>query len=254
MSGIGYIGNADIPYIFAFVFGSAVTIGTDIYLFGGMYDDTYAYKYNTDTGIYTRLNDIPFEFYYGSSVVIGTDIYLFGGNNSKTYAYKYNTITGIYTRLTDIPYEFWQGSSVVIGTDIYLLGGEKFPRCNCKCNILTYDMNSVKIENVKYEKNSGIGGQFLSDNGTYYPLNSYGTTGGTSTAYTCAISSITSYTDGLEVTILPHIDCGSSPTLKINSLGALTIKNSSGEDLSVGDIKAGVPVSLVRVGSYFFIR
>ena len=111
MSGIGYIGNADIPYIFAFVFGSAVTIGTDIYLFGGTYDDT-AYKYNTDTGIYTRLNDIP--------------------------------------------YEFWQGSSVVIGTDIYLLGGEKFPRCNCKCNILTYDMNSVKIENVKYVKNSGI--------------------------------------------------------------------------------------------------
>lgn len=84
-------------------------------------------------------------------------------------------------------------------------------------------------------------------------LSNYASTGGTSTAYTVSITGA-SYVNGLEITILPHTDCGANATLNVNSLGALTIKNSSGETLKAGDIKAGVPVSLVRVGSYFFIR
>lgn len=85
-------------------------------------------------------------------------------------------------------------------------------------------------------------------------ISNYASTNGSSTAYTCTIANITSYSDGLEVTILPHIDCGASPKLNINNLGALSIKNSSGELLKAGDIKANIPLSLVRVGSYFFIR
>ena len=100
-----------IPY--QFKYGSAVAVGTDIYLFGS--DDssyyTTAYKYNTLTDTYTKLTNIPSNsFYSGSAVVIGTDVYLLGGvnSNNRRKAYKYDTLSNIYTSLTNIPYDFYQ--------------------------------------------------------------------------------------------------------------------------------------------------
>ena len=113
--------TAPIPY--DFFSGSAVAIGTDIYLLGGDGSGTNNYKYNTLTNTYTRLADISYNFYQGVAVAIGTDIYLLGSYDSKTTAYKYNTLTNTYTQLTNIPYQFYQGVAVAIGTDIYLLGG-----------------------------------------------------------------------------------------------------------------------------------
>lgn len=119
---------ADIPYYF--YDGSAVAIGTDIFLFGsyqsGYYE--YAYKYNSLTNTYTKLRDIPYDFANGSVVAIGTDIYLLGGhidsiNFSYQNNYKYDTLTNTYTKLRDIPLTFYYGSAVAVGTDIYLLGG-----------------------------------------------------------------------------------------------------------------------------------
>ena len=112
-----------IPY--QFYNGSAVAIGTDVYLFGGTSGKTTAYKYDTLTDTYTKLTDIPYNFYNGDAVAIGTDIYLFGSSTSgyRKYAYKYNTLTNSYTQLTYIPYNFQYGSAVAIGTDVYLFGG-----------------------------------------------------------------------------------------------------------------------------------
>ena len=112
--------TASIPY--DFFSGSAVAIGTDIYLLGGDSSKTKNYKYNTLTDTYTQLTDIPYQFYQGAAVAIGTDIYLLGSYDSKTTAYKYNTLTDTYTQLTNVPYQFYQGAAVAIGTDIYLLG------------------------------------------------------------------------------------------------------------------------------------
>ena len=84
----------------------------------------YNYKYDTATGTYTRLTDIPYKFYCGSAVSVGTDIYLLGNliNDYNDYNYKYDTTTDTYTQNRDIPYYFDHGSAVSIGTDIYLLG------------------------------------------------------------------------------------------------------------------------------------
>ena len=56
MSGIGYVANANIPYDFSY--GNTVSIGNYIYLLGGSNSQTLNYKYNIDTGIYTKLTDI----------------------------------------------------------------------------------------------------------------------------------------------------------------------------------------------------
>ena len=115
----------DIPY--DFYYGSAVAIGTYVYLFGGYPSPyyNYAYKYDTLTGTYTQLRNIPYVFYCGSAVAVGTDVYLFGSYYSSyyKYAYKYDTLTGTYTQLRNIPYDFYCGSAVAVGTDVYLFGG-----------------------------------------------------------------------------------------------------------------------------------
>lgn len=84
--------------------------------------------------------------------------------------------------------------------------------------------------------------------------NNYAVTTGTNTAYTVSISGISAYSDGLTIVVLPNVDCGDSPKIRINALAYLPIKNLDGDLLSAGDLKAGIPIILVRVGSYFFIR
>ena len=147
----------DIPY--KFYHGSAVTIGTDIYLLGGRGQDSSSYyrnnyKYDMLINEYTQLAKIPYNFFDSSAVVIGTDIYLLGsgfsGDGNKNY--KYDTITNEYTQLANIPYEFYNGSAVAVGTDIYLLGGSyNSKRYNYKYDILTNKY--TKLEDIPYELN-----------------------------------------------------------------------------------------------------
>ena len=122
----GYTKNKDIPYIF--YGGSAVAIGTDIYLLGSSNNSYYKYnyKYDTTTNTYTQNRDIPYNFNCGSAVAIGTDIYLLGGNYSSDYNkynYKYDTTTDTYTKNADIPYIFYLGSAVNVDNNIYIFGG-----------------------------------------------------------------------------------------------------------------------------------
>ena len=118
-------------------YGSAVAIGTDIYILGGVNSGLYIYKYDTLTDKYSKLTNIPSNFSYGSAVAIGTDIYLLGGNISGNKNYKYDTLTGTYIQLANIPYSFSYGSAVAIGTDIYLLGDYYSTTNNYKYNTLT---------------------------------------------------------------------------------------------------------------------
>ncbi|MEG0775505.1 hypothetical protein [Clostridium sp.] len=89
----------------------------------------------------------------------------------------------------------------------------------------------------------------------YVANNAFAVTTGTATAYTVTLSPVpAAYLDGMTITILPHVDCGANPTLNINALGALTILKQDGSAIASGDIKTNKPLSLVRVGSNFFVR
>lgn len=123
---------------------------------------------------------------------------------------------------------------------------------------LTTQMGEMKTEiiNLGADKANKADLNTKVNNTDYSKLNVYiPTITGTSTAYLGSVANgQTAYVDGQLFTIIPNVDCGNSPTFNFNNIGALTIVKQDGSAVSAGDIKAGKPLSLVRVGSSFFIR
>ncbi|GIO63585.1 hypothetical protein [Paenibacillus cineris] len=77
----------------------------------------------------------------------------------------------------------------------------------------------------------------------------YATTSGTSTAYTVNLNPApASISDGFGITIVPHVDSGASPTLSINGLTAIALKNMDGTAIQM---KTGKPYSFRKVGTDF---
>lgn len=171
-----YTQLANIPYNFRN--GSATSVGTDIYLFGGYssasphpgVDYNYTYKYNTLTDTYTRLTNIPSPFYGGSVVNVGNNIYLFGSGDTNSvsddvsysrHAYKYDILNNSYTRLTNIPYIFnYHDFGVLVGTNIFL-----FTSSYAQVYVLessTYENNSVVLAQGRYYQ-SGYGIELYND-------------------------------------------------------------------------------------------
>lgn len=66
------------------------------------------------------------------------------------------------------------------------------------------------------------------------------TSGGTSTAYTLTFNHAPSgYSQGFFICWEANVTCGASPTMNVNSLGAVNLVDSSGTNLVAGDIEAG---------------
>lgn len=80
----------------------------------------------------------------------------------------------------------------------------------------------------------------------------YGATSGTNT-YTTSITGITSYYDGLKVTVKIGTTSTGASTLNINSLGSKTILDSNGNAITSGGLKAGIPYTLVYNGTNFIV-
>lgn len=81
-----------------------------------------------------------------------------------------------------------------------------------------------------------------------------GLTTGNAVTYTAkANPTLTAYTDGVIYIIIPHITCSNNPTLNIDGKGVTYLKNSDGNNLTDGDMKANIPYQFVRVGSSFFM-
>lgn len=80
----------------------------------------------------------------------------------------------------------------------------------------------------------------------------YGTTSGTN-SYTINITGITSYYDGLKVVIKIGTTCTGASSLNINNLGAKTILDGSGNTITSGSLKAGIPYNLCYNGTNFIL-
>jgi len=75
---------------------------------------------------------------------------------------------------------------------------------------------------------------------------------GSSSVWTLsATRTLTSYYDGLKVCFDAHTDNDGTVTLNVDSLGAVTIKKESDENLSAGDIQTGMKVEAVFDGTNF---
>lgn len=151
-----YTNMINIPYELSR--GSCSAIDTNIYIFT---NSSNAYKYDTVTGTYTTLSNVPGgNFSSGSTTVVGTDIYLIGNNimNKTHYFQKYDTLTDTYQDYGDyLPVDsFYKGAAVSIGTDIYMLGGgssNTTRKYNYKYDTLTN--TSVQLDSLSYPFNNG---------------------------------------------------------------------------------------------------
>lgn len=82
----------------------------------------------------------------------------------------------------------------------------------------------------------------------------FGTTGGTSTAYTATLTpAITAYIAGQTFRGIIHAVNGATPTLNLNSLGAKAIRKITGQTLGGYDIRANQCVELVYDGTDFIL-
>ena len=125
-----------IPY--EFYSGSAVSIGTNVYLFGSSVANTTAYKYDTLTDTYTQLTNIPYTFSNGSAIFNGVDIYLFGNATSN-----YQTKVQI---MAMIPNDYGNNSIVI---------SQGVP--SHKTNIANYGIQNAKFyyDRVYYQDENG---------------------------------------------------------------------------------------------------
>lgn len=107
--------------------GTAVSVGTDIYMFDSDPGKGMNYKYDTITKEFTYLSKFNAYLTERSSVVTdGTNIYMFGANeyDESVIALKYNINDDTITRLSDVPKNFSKGSAVYLDGFVYLFGGE----------------------------------------------------------------------------------------------------------------------------------
>ncbi|WP_308531496.1 phage tail protein [uncultured Paenibacillus sp.] len=80
----------------------------------------------------------------------------------------------------------------------------------------------------------------------------YATTSGTATAYTVTLTPApTTLLEGFGITIVPHVDCEASPSLKIGSLTPVPLKDQKGNAYAAGKLLAGKPYAFRLVGSDF---
>lgn len=115
----------------------------------------------------------------------------------------------------------------------------------------TYDLHFplTKVENVAgAAKNDDL----VAHKADYVRQPAYATTTGTATAYTATLDPAPeNIEEGFAITIVPHIDCGDSPTLNVNGKGATPLRSNDGEQFAAGDLLAGVPYNFRRVGANF---
>lgn len=108
-------------------------------------------------------------------------------------------------------------------------------------------MNALK--NQGYATNAYVNERFDSIAQNYTRYTGFAKTGGTSTAYTVSLDPApTSLPDGFGITIIPHVDSGANPTLKINSLGAVLLKKPDGTPAT---LITNRPYTFRKIGASF---
>lgn len=106
-------------------YSMAVTIGTDIYLFG-FWGYHRMYKYNTTDNTYTWLATPPQNTTGSLIVVVGDYIYMFGNDASAPQnlkASKYDVANNTWSSIATLPVNMTRAVVFALGADVYMLGG-----------------------------------------------------------------------------------------------------------------------------------
>lgn len=150
--------NDRIGGVFYYEGQCCASIGTDIYVFGGRYQNSGYYycnkinKIDTLTNTCSVLSTTTSEYIYGACCAsIGNCIYIFGSaeTNYGKYIYKFNSLDGSITRLSvSLPIDVKYYPCVTYGKLIYIFAGKNiiiFDSENETCEYLT-SVSSVSFE------------------------------------------------------------------------------------------------------------
>lgn len=130
----------------------------------------------------------------------------------------------------------------------------------------TSEVAMVVLKNVPIGAEGAINGAVLAESSVpvnrvnglsehmvdYVRQPAFAVTTGITTAYTVSLTPApVSLPDGFGITIVPHVDCGASPTLKIGSMAAIPLKDQKGNTYTISKLKAGMPYTFRKVGVDF---
>lgn len=97
-----------------------------------------------------------------------------------------------------------------------------------------------------------IGQEINDSTSNYVRQPAFATTAGTAGAYTVTLNPApTIISDGFGITIVPHISNTANPTLNINGLGTIALKDQKGVAYTAGKLQAGKPYTFRKVGADF---
>ena len=120
-------------------------------------------------------------------------------------------------------------------------------------DLVSGDILSGALVEVTYD--SGGGGRFILSN--FNSISQYwgGTSSGAANVYAITPSpAITAYADGQRFTFLTHqANSSTTPTLNVNSLGAITLYKADGSACETTEIKSGQMLEVVYSSAKFYI-
>ena len=110
---------------------SAVTIGSDMYIFGGDNQITFLsdlWKYNRASNSWRSLKNCPITLNSHSAVVFGKNMFIFGGSSNGSIVnnlWLYNSVSDSWSQLTNTNAATARvgHSAVAIGSDMFIFGG-----------------------------------------------------------------------------------------------------------------------------------
>lgn len=153
--------------------------GGSVYLFGGGYDNNYAYNYaySVSGNSWTAKTDMPAGRLDNGYLTYDDKIWQFGGKaigDNKTYVtnYYYNPVTNSFTQIADQPTVIGVQKTGVIGGKIYVNGGysrttysgpSTYPKTTLEYNISTNTW-TTKADSQYTHAKGAVGG---SSDGTY---------------------------------------------------------------------------------------
>ncbi|MFR9710741.1 hypothetical protein ACL02P_15335 [Paenibacillus sp. MB22_1] len=131
------------------------------------------------------------------------------------------------------------------------IGAETPAGAQAKVDALAGEGNTKTVKQLDDEVTAHLA-DFAAHEADYVRQPAFAVTSGTSTAYTVALDPApVNLPEGFGITIVPHIDCGDEPTLEINGLGAVTLKDQKGSPYGAGKLVAGKPYTFRLVGTDF---
>jgi uncharacterized delta-60 repeat protein len=115
------------PYPIPILGEAAVTVGNNLYTFGGTSAQAYtANSYKFDGAFWTPIASLPLTLTNASAVTDGVNIFIVGGYSNgipQSAAYRYNVATNTYTPLSPSPTATWNQAAVYLNGKIYKFTG-----------------------------------------------------------------------------------------------------------------------------------